>query len=68
MLDVSQEQVLALLFKVFTISIRGYVVTKKNTLYHNFLTVVKSDIWNIESLYKPSSVSAYCCFLKNSKQ
>ena len=36
-------------------------------LIHSFPTIVKSNIWNIESLYKPSSkiVSAYCCFLKN---
>ena len=33
------------------------------------LAIIKSDIWNVEALYKPSSkiVSAYCCFLKNCK-
>ena len=62
---------LALMPKVFTASARAYVTTDKTTdtifslfFFHNFLTLMKSDIWIIDSLYK-QIVSTYLWFSKN---
>ena len=70
-LGMLQEHILALMPKVFTASARAYITTDKTTdaifslfFFHNFLTLMKSDIWIIDSLYK-QIVSTYLWFSKN---
>jgi len=59
-----------------SLSVQAYVAANRtiertfSLFFYIFLTTIKSDIWNIGSLYKPSCKKLfllYCCLFKNYK-
>ena len=58
MIDALQEQVFSAIAQSLyskRSSIHRCKWNIKKNFFHNFLTIIKSDIWNVEFLYKLSS-------------
>ena len=70
MLGALQEQIFSACYcskslqqAIMTVAANRAIETLFNLVFHNFLTIIKSDIWNKESSYKPCSKKGFCLLL-----